>query len=136
MTQIKLLGRRKAKVFCGIGTMNVLFSVALCGMGGYEEFFRTSWFRKISSWIDIEGCMVEFENFEINRTRIRVLRSDEAVTRAIARQRLARLRSTNCHHHPMAMSTAVLALAIRHALHYLGPFKNSGITTTIVANTL
>lgn len=91
--------------------------IALCGLLGYEEFYRPTWFRKAVSWIDNEGCITENTNFEINRTRY--LETMNPDRKELVRNRLTTILKLQCHHHPMALLLIVLGMAIRYSLHRL-----------------
>ncbi|XP_028174650.1 uncharacterized protein LOC114363196 [Ostrinia furnacalis] len=94
--------------------------IALCAMMGYEEFHRKHWFTKALSWVNEEGCMKEFRNFEINRTRImrnknRFNYQDKST---FLKWRCNVLHSL-CDDHPSALLMVVLSHAIRHTVHFM-----------------
>ncbi|KAJ0177188.1 hypothetical protein K1T71_007197 [Dendrolimus kikuchii] len=93
--------------------------IALCGTMGYEEFFRRPWFLKAASWVDDIGCVREFYNFDINRSRII---TEEAVTprkREIAAHQNHYYLTRKCHKHTMAVGVAALAQGVRHSVNLM-----------------
>ncbi|XP_049869433.1 UPF0764 protein C16orf89 homolog [Pectinophora gossypiella] len=93
---------------------------ALCLMMGYKEFYRRKWFHKALSWIDEEGCIKEFVNFEFNRTKLVISRVLDEKTKKRLLKGFKKFLKTNCDKHPMAVFTVFLANAVRYALHFLG----------------
>ncbi|XP_049869388.1 uncharacterized protein LOC126369138 [Pectinophora gossypiella] len=93
--------------------------VGLCGMLGYEEFHRPRWFRKAASWVDDEGCIAEFPNFEVNRTRRMLKDTTDPKEAKKIRKYLSEVLIEECHPHQMSVALMVLANGIRHAAHYI-----------------
>lgn len=97
-------------------------TVALCGFLGYEEFYRRHWFYKAASWIDDDGCMTEFRNFEVNVTEVLAKTNyqnkpeEEKTFRNKRRQLLLR---KDCELHQMAVLIIMLSHGIRQALHFM-----------------
>ncbi|XP_048006725.1 uncharacterized protein LOC125242066 [Leguminivora glycinivorella] len=90
--------------------------ISLCGMLGYQEFFRRHWFRKVVSWIDERGCIAENFNYEANRTRYLLEKEPEKAESTLKLSR--KVLSDPCSWHPMALSIVVLAHGVRHAVHF------------------
>ncbi|XP_063388198.1 uncharacterized protein LOC134674075 [Cydia fagiglandana] len=90
--------------------------IVLCGMLGYQEFFRRHWFRKVVSWIDERGCIAENFNYEANRTRYLLEKEPERAKSILALSQI--VLKDPCSWHPMALSLVVLAHGVRHAVHF------------------
>ncbi|XP_063369707.1 uncharacterized protein LOC134658031 [Cydia amplana] len=90
--------------------------IALCGLLGYQEFFRRHWFRKVVSWIDVRGCIAENFNYEANRTRYLLEKEPEKAESILELSR--KVLEDPCSWHPMALSLVVLAHGVRHAVHF------------------
>ncbi|KAL4712317.1 hypothetical protein ACJJTC_004079 [Scirpophaga incertulas] len=94
--------------------------IALCATAGYEEFYRRHWFQKATNWLTKNGCMSEFRNFNINRTKelIKYAGNDRKMKERFVRIK-CELLNIECDEHATDVLLIVLAHAIRHAARFM-----------------
>ncbi|CAH0397911.1 unnamed protein product [Chilo suppressalis] len=93
--------------------------IALCGLLGYEEFYRRHWFYKATSWVKEAGCVAENRNFLINITDTDYSKVKDVRKRQKYRKYDCEMLNYECHDHPTAVLLIVLAHAIRYAAHIM-----------------
>lgn len=92
---------------------------------GYEEFFRRRWFLKAASWVDHMGCVQEFYNFNINRTRLIVQKANTPKKKQIAAHKGYYYLTKKCHEHTMAVGVAAIAQGVRHSAYLMKTYLSS-----------